>query len=328
MLNAQAAVNPESVVAGVANRIASAESEAGRYRVWVDDHQSFSTGKVNAIHHNFHEHPLMQLPQLAQLAHRIMPTGQCRFITPGATQASEFMHEDHSPDGRGIDEVFRRITEPGAWVALYNVEKDPLYKGFLDEVQKAVKPLVEHEQPGIFNVGGFIFISAPPSVTPFHIDRENNFWLQMRGRKLMNVWDHTDRDIVAAKDVEEFILFGSLERVRLKDGFVARSREFNVGAGDGIYFPSTSPHMTRCDRDWVIPGDEVSISIGTVFYSDVTRRHARVHQFNQVIRRFGMSPRPPGESAALDALKTPFGYALARARYLWRGISSPPPGCY
>jgi hypothetical protein len=297
--------------------------------VWVDDGASFSTNKIGTVRHTFHDHPLMQLSQLAELAHRLMPGGQCRFITPGATQSSEFMHSAEGPDGRGIDEVFRRIEEPGAWVALYNIETDPVYRAFLNEVQDAVRPLVEREQPGIFNIGGFIFISAPPSVTPFHIDRENNFWLQIRGRKTMNVWSHKDREVVAAQDVEEFVLFGSLERVRLKDSFRERSSEFDVGAGDGIYFPSTSPHMTRSDTAWVKPGDGVSISIGTVFYSEVTRRHARVHQFNQAIRRLGVvNNRAPGESELLDAIKAPIGHWLGMARYKWHGIAEPKPGCY
>jgi len=328
MQDARAAVNDALVMPAAPSTARDTAAAEARYRVWVDDRARFSTARISTIHHNFHEHPLMQLSELAKLAHRLMPSGQCRFITPGMTQASEFMHAPKSADGRGIDEVFERIQEPGAWVALYNVEKDPQYRVFLDQVQEAVRPLVQQEQPGIFNVGGFIFISAPPSVTPFHMDRENNFWLQVRGRKTMNVWDHRDREVAAAKDVEEFVLYGSLERIRLRDGFQARSHELHTGPGDGIYFPSTSPHMTRSDTDWVSPGDGVSVSIGTVFYSDVTRRHARVHQFNQVLRRLGVTPRPPGESAMLDALKAPIGRVLGMARYKWRGISSPPPGCY
>jgi hypothetical protein len=327
MQNAHATVEAALGVSALPGNVREA-AEARRFRVWVDDRAGFSTAKVSTIHHNFHEHPLMDLSELAKLAHRLMPTGQCRFVTPGMTQASEFMHAPKSVDGRGIDEVFSRIQESGAWVALYNVETDPQYRTFLDQVQAAVQPFVQEEQPGIFNVGGFIFISAPPSVTPFHIDRENNFWLQIRGRKTMNVWDHTDREVTAAKDVEEFVLYGSLERIRLKDSFRARSHEFHTAPGDGIYFPSTSPHMTRSDTDWVRPGDGISVSIGTVFYSDVTRRHARVYQVNQVLRRLGLAPRPPGQSAVLDALKAPLGHLLGKARYRWRKIDSPPPGCY
>jgi len=31
-------------------------------------------------------------------------------------------------------------------------------------------------------------LSAPPAQTPFHIDRDDNFWLQIRGSKRKTVW--------------------------------------------------------------------------------------------------------------------------------------------
>ena len=299
-------------------------TEGVRYRVWPESREQFSTTKISPIRHTFHEHPLMQLPALAELAHRLMPSGQCRFIAPGMTQSSEFSHESKTHDGRSLDEVFRRIEEPGSWIAMYNVEKDPLYRTFLDEVQQAVKPLVADEQPGIFNVGGFIFISAPPSVTPFHIDRENNFWLQVCGSKTITVWPHTDRETVSAKDVEEFVLYRSLERVRLNDSKLNRSQSYDTSAGDGLYFPATTPHMTRSTTDWVKPGNGVAISMATVFYSDVTVRHARVHQFNQVARRLGFSPRDPGQSPLIDSLKAPLGRVMARVRYQLINRRAPP----
>ena len=199
----------------------------------------------------------MQLPELATLAKSLYETEQCRFIKPGTTQASGFGHAARSFDGRDIDEVFRRIEEPGSWVALYNVQTDDRYRVFLDEVISSVMSLAAPEQPGISDIGGFIFISAPPSVTPFHIDRENNFWLQIAGRKRLNVWDHTDRDVVSAAAVEQFVLTGSLADVKLIPGMEARSLEFDTAAGDVGYFPSTSPHMTRRDTYWVSAGDGV-----------------------------------------------------------------------
>jgi hypothetical protein len=133
---------------------------------------------------------------------------------------------------------------------------------------------VEREQGPISLETGFVFISAPPSVTPFHIDRENNFWLQMKGRKTLNVWEPTDRAVVASSEVDNFILYGS--NVTLREGYKERSHEFDVGPGDGVYFPSTSPHMTRTDNAWVRPGDGVSMSIGVNFYTHRTRRRAYV----------------------------------------------------
>ena len=215
--------------------------------------------------------------------------------------------------------MFRRIEEPGSWVALYNVETHPVYRGFLAEVTASVRALVEPEQPGMFNVGGFIFISAPPSVTPFHIDRENNFWLQVKGRKTINVWNPNDRHVVPAAVVEKFIVYAGRDEVRLKEGFVERSHQFDVGPGDGVYFPSTSPHTTRSNPGWTRPGDGVSISIGVVFYSDVTRRRANVHRWNLFLRRIGMTPTEPGHSLWLDRVKYPLGRSLVWLTRTFRG---------
>ncbi|MFO1288657.1 MAG: hypothetical protein U1F49_20405, partial [Rubrivivax sp.] len=290
------------------------------YRIGPAGTKAFSTHRAQPLHHTYHRHPLFQLDALAALAKRLYPTQQCRFLAPGAHQASPFDHAGRDHAGRSIDEVFERIAEPGSWVALYNVQTDPAYKALLDEIIGHMRPLIEREQPGIFDIGGFIFISAPPSVTPFHIDRENNFWLQLRGRKVMNVWDPADRQVVAAEDRDAFIVYSGLDRVKLRDGFRERSREFDVGPGDGVYFPSTSPHMTRSDTDWVRPGDGVSISIGVVFYTSVTRRAAYVHAWNLFTRRLGgWSPRDVGLSPWLDRMKAPLGRALIWFKSTFRG---------
>jgi hypothetical protein len=288
-----------------------ASKQVSSFKVSARASESFSTRRICALQHNFHEHPLMQMPRLAKLAEALHPKSQCRFITPGATETSKFFHSDQPSGGHSIGEVFRRIEEPGSWVAMYDVQTDPDYRDFLDEVMASVRSLVTPEQSEIFKVAGFIFISAPPSVTPFHIDRENNFWLQVKGQKVMNVWDHADRDVVNGNDIEEFILTGGLENVKLATEHRSRAREFRTGPGDGVYFPSTSPHMTRCDEDWAKPGDGVSVSIGVVFYTNVTRLHANVHAFNRVVRKLGGQPREPGQSEWLDRLKYPLGRAAS-----------------
>jgi hypothetical protein len=292
---------------------------AGSFQVQAAPGKPFSSFGVSPLRHTFHDHPLMQLPQLAELAKRLARTEQCRFIIPGTTQKSMFDHTAASPDGRGVDEVFSRIEETGSWIALYNVQTDPAYAGFLREVTDAARHLIEPQQPGMFDVCGFIFISAPPSVTPFHIDRENNLWLQIHGRKIMNVWDHTDRHVVTGERVDQFIVSGTLENVRLRDGYRERSHEFNVGPGDGVYFPSTSPHMTETTTEWVKPGDGVSVSVGVVFYTPHTRRHANVHACNVLLRRFGIEPAGPGKNSLRDALKYYTGRAHVWIRKKFRG---------
>ncbi len=313
-------VTSETAFAPAATSAAAGQgTAAARFKVWVDAPQAFSTQTVHAIRHNFQDHPLMQMPELAKLAKALAPTRQCRFLAPGTQQDSAFDHGDADAHGRSLDEVFRRIEEPGSWIALYNVETHPPYREFLKEVTDSVRHLVDREEPGMFNVGGFVFISAPPSVTPFHIDRENNFWLQMRGRKIMNVWDPTDTAVVPDAVRETFIVYAGLDDVRLKEGFRERSHEFDVAAGDGVYFPSTSPHMTHSETGWTQPGDGVSVSIGVVFYTSVTRRRANVHAWNLFLRNRGWTPAPPGRSELLDRLKYPLGKALIWFKQTFRG---------
>jgi len=292
---------------------------SARFGIVVDEPERFSTAGVHSIRHSFERHPLFQLPELAELAKVLYESKQCRFIKPGAKQDAPFEHESADSAGRSIDEVFARIEEPGSWVALYNVESHPPYRKLLEEIADSVRPLVERQESGMFNVGGFIFVSAPPSVTPFHIDRENNFWLQIKGRKTMNVWDPTDTHVVPTEERETFIANASLDKIRLKEGFRERSHEFDVGPGEGVYFPSTSPHMTHSDVRWVKPGDGVSVSIGVVFYTDVTRRAAHLHILNRLLRRLRLDPRAPGERPWVDGLKYPLALGLVWFKKTFRG---------
>ena len=48
---------------------------------------------------------------------------------------------------------------------------------------------------------GFIFLSAPGSITPVHIDPEHNFLLQIQGTKTINVGQFSSSD-VRARDLE------------------------------------------------------------------------------------------------------------------------------
>jgi hypothetical protein len=306
-----------------AENLLASETEPQEYRIDVDDPGSFSTRRLVRIRHNYHQHPLLQLSRLGVLAKSLIATKQCRFIKPGITASSSFQHEDASPDGRTIDEVFRRIEEKDSWVALYNIQTDPVYKRFLWDVMKSAGHLVDHQEK-VFDVRGFVFISAPPSVTPFHIDRENNFWMNIRGRKTISLWDHEDRDVVRARDVENFIVSRSLGEVKLKDNMLAKSHNFDCGPGDGVYFPSTTPHMTRSDTSWVRPGDGVAVSIGIDFYTDRTRRDAHVYTVNRILRKLGLNPRAPHESEWIDRLKYTIGQPFVAMQRL-RGYK-PPPG--
>jgi hypothetical protein len=279
---------------------------------------AFEPHRLASLRHNFDQHPLLQFEQLAALARRLMPLGKCRFIQPGMQTDSSFDHAPASPDGRSLDEVLANFERPGSWLALYDAQVDPKYREVLAEVGQHIKRLIAPSQT-LHDLRSFLFLSAPPSVTPFHIDRENNFWLQIRGRKTLTLWDPRDRATVAAKDVEDFILRGDLHNVKLNPEALSRSTRFSCGPGDGVYFPSTTPHMTEtsvADN----AGDTLSISVGMVFYTNVTQRHQRTYLMNRQMRALGLRPRPPGDSVVRDTVKGWIGrglWPLRRLRRLW-----------
>ena len=147
-------------------------------------------------------------------------------------------------------------------MALYNVQTDPAYAGLLSEAIASVQSLLAREGHEILPMTGFILISSPLTHTPCHIDPENNFWLQVSGRKVMTAFDRRDRELVPVRQDEEFIVHGSLEPVRLLESLRGRGQPFEVGAGDRVYFPSSTPHMTETP----LPpdGSRAEVSIPTV----------------------------------------------------------------
>ena len=95
----------EDVPSHQAARLSSPGGATPSWRVWSNQPAQFTAHRICPIRHNLHQHPLLQLPQLAQLAKTLMPLGQCRFMTAGATQSSALSDVLHnaSPDGRDID---------------------------------------------------------------------------------------------------------------------------------------------------------------------------------------------------------------------------------
>ena len=139
-------------------------------------------------------------------------------------------------------------------MALHNVQNDPLYRTLVDEVLDYVQPRVDKKDPGMHDRAGWIFITSPNAVTPYHMDHEHNFILQVRGKKTLHVWEPLDREVVTERSLELFHAKHSRELVQYREEFQRRARVFDLEPGMGGYMPTTSPH-------WVKNGDGVSITV-------------------------------------------------------------------
>jgi hypothetical protein len=244
------------------------------------------------IEHTLSTHPLLQLPQLIELSKSLppgsveynsgdLPIGQDPSLTPRT--------------GLSIEETLRQIEKCRSWMVLKNVEQDAQYRQLLDECLNQVQPEIEAVCPGMTGRKAFVFVSSPGAVTPFHVDFEYNFLLQIRGEKFMAVFDDQDRSLLSESQREQAVQ-GAPRNLVYKDEFAAKSRTFHLKPGIGLHVPLTAPH-------WVKVADEVSVSFSITFHSRASDKRMGAHRANAMLRKVGFSPRQVGVSPQLDALK-------------------------
>lgn len=259
------------------------------------------------VNHNLADHPLFAVSRLLELA-KALPES-CVEYNEGRISAD--MGGRLSPrTGLSVEETIRRIQEAHSWMVLKFVENDPEYRGLLDECLNQIRDLSESIVPGMCNRESFIFLTSPDSVTPFHVDPEHNFLLQIRGRKQVSMFDPRDTMIVTEADIERG-LFGKNRNLVYKPEFQARGEVFELAPGIGLHFPIAAPH-------WVKNGKEVSISFSITFRSRDSERRAGVRQFNSVLRGRGFHPRPVGSSSVSDAVKYFSHRAMRRTRQVFQ----------
>ena len=190
------------------------------------------------------------------------------------------------------------------------------------EVIDSASHLLQGPHRQIVDADAFIFISKAPTLTPFHIDRENNFLLQIHGNKRLSVWHPDDRKAVSESAVEDWVFLRSLENVSFTEDKISHAAyDGNLSAGEGLFMPSTSAHMTRTETSAI--DDPVSVTIGFVFYTAATRKDANIYAMNAILRRLGVTPKPPGANAVLNSLKFMLGFCASRLLALIGKIQMP-----
>ena len=188
-------------------------------------------------------------------------------------------------------------------MVLKNIEQDADYR---DLLFRCLGEIEERNHPycrGICHREGFIFISSPGSVTPYHMDPECNFLLQIRGKKQLSLFDGNERSILTEEELERFYA-GAHRNLKFADEFQAKAQVFEMEPGDGLHFPVTWPH-------WVGVHDEVSISFSITFRTRATERRETLYQVNHSLRGRGWRPTPVGASRLRDTVKFN-GYRLLR----------------
>jgi hypothetical protein len=257
------------------------------------------------IEHHLCDHPLFALPRLVELA-RCLPQKDVEY---NAGDLPVNCDPAKTPrNGLSVEDTIQRIEDCRSWMVLKYVENDPDYRDLLHRCLAEVRAHSDPLFPGMCQAQGFVFITSPGSVTPYHMDPEHNFLLQIRGSKVIHQYDTRDRSILSEEELERFYA-GAHRNMVHRPEYDARAQVYELPAGRGLHFPVTAPH-------WVKNGDAVSVSFSITFRTPDLERRSIVYTVNHRLRQRGWRPTPVGQSGWRDALKC-FGYrAWRRARRL------------
>ncbi len=262
-----------------------------------------ATGEPFRFHHDLHTHPALQLPALASLAGRL--DGDRVEYNSGALQPNQ----DPAATA-GVDlppaEVVAQIEHCGAWMVLKNVESDPVYRALLVSTLDRVaqdRGFVGHRDAGMDDVQGFIFVASARSVTPFHVDYEENLFFHLKGPKVFHLFDNCDRSLVSEAALESFP--GKHRNLPYDADWFSRGVHHVLKPGTGLYVPHTWPH-------YVETGDDVAVSIAVTWKTAPVRRANALYFMNAVLRSAGFAQPVPGALPLGDAAKVTV-WRLSRA---------------
>ena len=146
-------------------------------------------------------------------------------------------------------------------------------------------PLIQPRTGKMMKLQGFIFVSSPDAVTPYHFDPEHNILLQLRGNKVMTVFPQGHSRFAPDSVHEEYHTGGGRE-LTWDERFAADGMPFKLAPGEAIYVPVMAPHHVK-------NGPETSISLSITWRSEWSFAEAGARAFNGLLRKWGFNPKPP-----------------------------------
>jgi hypothetical protein len=251
------------------------------------------------LRHNLGAHPLLELDALAELG-EALPARSVEY-----NRGDVPIGVDGKPDGNGltIGETIRAIEQTNSWAVLKNIEQHPAYAALLAELLSELESEIVRKTGRVMKTQGFVFVSSPNAVTPYHFDPEHNILLQLTGRKAMTVFPAGDT-LFAPDLVHEAYHTGGARELKWRDELACHGQTFRLAEGEAIYVPVMAPHHVR-------NGPVPSISLSITWRSEWSFAEADARAFNSVLRRWGFNPLAPVRWPARNRTKA-FAWRVLR----------------
>jgi len=305
----------------VSNPVREPRTQAGTLLELDEDHfTAYFDRYPFKIRHNLCTHPLLQLPRLIELArslgHPILyfkGDHAINQVDDASGEKRTFIDRKLTRPDLSAVETLAQIESCRAWMQLRDVGADPQYAALLKTIIEEFRGPSERVAAGLSAPRADIFVSSPGSTTPFHLDEEHNFLLQIRGSKKLSIADGFNPAVLQPERLRAYF-HGSGELAPYSDHLEQQSVHVDLAPGEGVHIPPCHPH-------WVQNGNEVSISLGILWFSDVTARRRHLYRVNSWLERAGLHPAMPGASALGDSIKA---LPLVMKRRLRRWMRSEP----
>jgi hypothetical protein len=257
--------------------------------------------------HSLHELDLFDLEHLRALAKRLPDPAYYSTAKTTVTDGWKRLGGDRP----SLDATMAMLGETNSLVLLKHCEKDPQWGELFRALMREV---VEHAGDALgadLDIGRTtIVISSPRRVTPYHIDAEVNFLLQVRGHKLLHVFDSNDSSVLSETELEAFY-GGDYDGAHYRAERESEARVYQLEPGRGIHIPLHGPH-------WAQNQDDVSVGVSLNFNLRSGARLAKLYKMNNRLRKAGFRPTAPGVSAWRDKMKVAAFEGLNAMRSLRR----------
>ncbi|MEO9601410.1 transcriptional regulator [Parasphingorhabdus sp.] len=256
--------------------------------------------QARLLDHAMASHELLTLDALAQLG-EALPAKSVEY-NPGNLPVG-IKPEDVPDNGMTIGDTIRMIDQSSSWAVLKNIEQMPEYEALLLSLLAEIRPILEAKTGKMLMPQGFIFVSSPDAVTPYHFDPEHNILLQLRGEKWMTTFPAGETRF-AADEIHEGYHLGGPRNLVWQDDFAADGTRHHLTPGKAIFVPVMAPHHVK-------NGPEPSISLSITWRSDWSFEEADARAFNGWLRKRGITPKAPGRFPARSKAKA-FAWRVLR----------------